>query len=130
GSVVDENVEAAEGVDRATHQFLAELLILDVAGKQQRRAAGLLDPARGLSRVLLLIEIGNRNVGALAGEGDGDSAADTGVAAGDERCATLEPARAAIGPFAVVGNRVHQGSLSRHVLVLRVEWRGGIFGAG
>ena len=55
---------------------------------------------------LLLRQVDDRDVGALAGEGERDRPADAGVAAGDERPPALEPAGAAVGRLAVVGGRL------------------------
>ena len=70
-------------------------LVRDVAGNEHDPAAGLLDPARGLPRVVLLLgQVGDQDIGAFAGEGDGHGAADAAVAAGDDRGAALELAGA------------------------------------
>ena len=54
-------------------------------GQQDAAAAFLLDRALGLLGVLVLVEIGQRDVGALAGEQHRHRPADAGVAAGDQR---------------------------------------------
>lgn len=41
----------------------------DVARHQHSLAAGLLDPARGLLGILMLVEVGDQQVGAFACEG-------------------------------------------------------------
>ena len=50
----------------------------------------------GLRRIVMLAQIEDRDVGALAGEQRGDRAADAAVGAGDQRDLALEPARARI----------------------------------
>ena len=42
----------------------------DVAGHQHALAAGLLDVLRGVLRVVVLVQVGDQDVGALPGEGD------------------------------------------------------------
>ena len=59
--------------------------VLDVTREQDGFAAGVLDQALGLLGVLMLAEIGDQDVGALARERDGHRAADAAFAAGDDR---------------------------------------------
>ena len=65
------------------------MIVLRAPGRRCRRATsthlppGLLDELRGVLRVLVLVEVGDQDVGALAGEGDGHGPADAAVAAGD-----------------------------------------------
>ena len=83
--VVDEDVELAELLHRLLHRVLAEFRIGDIARQQNAAAAFLLDGPLGLLGVLVLVEIGDRDVGALARKEHGHRAADAGVAAGDQR---------------------------------------------
>jgi hypothetical protein len=118
GGVVHQQVDAAELVHGALHERLAVLLVGDVAGREHRRPAGLSHQPRRLLPVLLLgLEVGQHDVGALAGEGDRDGAADAGVAARDERAPAGELAAAAVGGLAVVGLR-RQVALAARVLLL------------
>ena len=71
--------------DGAIHDPRRELLVPEVA-----RERSAVRPASRISRgvigvLLLLRQVGDRDVGALAREGDRDRTADAGVAAGDER---------------------------------------------
>ncbi len=84
---------------------LAVRAVGEVAGHQHAPAAGLLDVARGVLRVLVLVQVGDQDVGALAGEGDRDGPADAAVAAGDDRGLAGQPPRAAVALLAVVGLR-------------------------
>ena len=93
-------------------------LVLDVPGHQHRLAARLLHPARRLAGVLVLVEVGDQDVGTLAGEGDGDGAADPGVAAGDDGGTPAQPAAALVALLAMVGPGVHLAGQARHVLLL------------
>ena len=85
---------------RAT-AVVAERLVADVAGDRDRAAALDRHDLGGLRRILMLVEVEDRDVGALAREQRRDRPADAAVAAGDERDLALEPARAGIArrPF-------------------------------
>ena len=85
GGVVDEDVELAEFLDGLLDRVLAEFGVGDIAGEENAAAAFLLDSLLGLLGVLVLVEIGERDVGALAREEHRDRAADAGIAAGDQR---------------------------------------------
>jgi hypothetical protein len=86
GGVVDEDVELAELGDAALDDESAVLLVPDVAGGEHDAAAGLLDPARGLAGVVLLLgQVGDQNISPLADKGYSYCAADAGIAAGDDR---------------------------------------------
>ncbi len=56
-------------------------------------------------RLLFAGQVGDGDVRALSGEGDGDGAADAGVRAGDEGLAALQPAGAGVAGLSVVGRR-------------------------
>ena len=83
--IVDEDVEPAELVDGLLDRALAEVLVADVAGDRDRLAAFLLDDLLGLRRIVMLAQIEDGDVGALAREQGGDRAADAAVGAGDQR---------------------------------------------
>ena len=87
--------------------------ILHVARQQHGLAAGVLDQALGLLRVVVLAEIGDQHVGAFAGEGDRHGAADAAVAAGDDRPFAGQPSRAFVGRLAVIGDGLHLRWCSR-----------------
>jgi hypothetical protein len=105
--VQHQNVDAAELVQGFGHQCPAVLFLLDVAGKQHGFATRLLDPARGLFGILLLLgQIADRDIRSFAGERDGDGTTDTGVTARDEGAFVLQLASAAVGLLAVVWFRL------------------------
>jgi len=93
------------------------------AAAGHRFATGLFDPARGLLRVVMLVEIADQHIGALAREGDGDGAANAGIGAGDQRGAALELPGAFVGVLAVIGTRLHLARLARRLLLRRFEGR-------
>ena len=90
GRVVDQDVELAEARPPSFHGVLAEFGIGHVAREQDAAAAFLLHGALGFLGVVVLVEIGDRHVGALARVQHGHRAADTGIAAGDQRDLVLE----------------------------------------
>src|SRR5712692_1297563 len=118
--VVDEYVEPAEAAQGVLDEATAETFIADIAGHQARGATLVLDQAFGLVGVAVLVQIGDRHLGALACEGDGDGAADAAVAAGDERDASGEPAAAAAALRPDARTRRHRALDARlPILVLR-----------
>ena len=104
--VEHQHVEPAELVDDPLHELLALLLGAHVAGQLQRPLLRLVDPGCGVGGILLLLgEVRDRDVGALAREGDRDRPPDAGVAAGDQRPHPVEPAGADVAGLAVIGDR-------------------------
>src|SRR3954462_7132369 len=79
----------------------------DVAGDQHTATPGLLHPAPGFLRVLVLIEVADQQVRAFARERDGDRAADAAVTAGDDRHLVLETPVTDVALLAVIGPRRH-----------------------
>src|SRR5262249_26060278 len=72
---------------------------------------------------VMLVEIADQHIGALAREGDGDGAANAGIGAGDQRGAALELSGAFVGVLAVIGTRLHLARLARRLLLRRFEGR-------
>src|SRR5581483_1244331 len=99
GGIVHQDVERAELLLGAAHRLEAKTLVGDVAGDQHAAAALGLDQTLGLLRVLVLVQIDDRHMRALAREVHGDRATDAAVAAGDQRDFIFElTAAAVIGP--------------------------------
>ena len=106
------------------------------------RSAQPLRKSQGAARLVLLLlrQVGQHHVGALAGEGDRSGRSDAGVTAGDERLAALETAGAAVGLLTQVGLRRHlrvqagagQRLLRRadHGVALRGVLQGELVGGG
>jgi len=126
--IVDEDVDAAKTLDGLVDEGLALGLLRDVPGQQQALAPGLFDPACGFLRVFVFIEVGNRDVRAFTGEGDGDGATDTTVGTGDQCDLALQAPRAFIALFASIGVRVHLLLAAGDRLGLFPEGRFGIVG--
>jgi hypothetical protein len=57
--------------------------------------------------------VGDDDVGALAGEGERDGAADARVTAGNQRLAAFEPATATVAVLAVIRLRSHLALAAR-----------------
>ena len=88
-----------------------------------------LDQLDDLARVRLLgREVVDRDVGAFARIGDRRGAAHAGIAAGDQRLASGEAARAAVAGLAMIRPRVHLARQARPGLRLLLEGRLRIFG--
>src|SRR3546814_5324823 len=83
--VVDEDAEAAEFFDRLRDDLLARLRLADVGLDRDRAPPFGLDDRGGFDGIGAVLEIDDRDVGALAREKRRDRAADAAVAAGDDR---------------------------------------------
>ena len=128
GGVVDQDVELAEILDRALDQPPAVRRVLDVAGDENCTAPGLLDPPSRFLRVLVLLQIRNQHVGALAREGDRDRASDPRIGAGNQGGPPGEPATAAIGMLAMVRLWLELAGMARRLLLLTRQGRGSASG--
>lgn len=127
GRVVDQDVDAPERGDGALDERAALLLVPDVAEDGDRPAAGLFDQPNGLVGLFLLLgEVRQHHVRALAGVRQGDRAADAGVASRDDRLPAVEQAGAAVGLLTVVGRRVHGAGPAGMLLVLLREVGAGV----
>ena len=97
GGVADQHVDLAELLDRLADHGPAVGGVVQVT-RHQHRLAGVL---------LLLGQVGDEHVGALAGEGDRHGTADAGVPARDDRGLALELAGASVALLAAVGDGLH-----------------------
>src|SRR3546814_1165993 len=122
--VVDEDAEAAEFFDRLRDDLLARLRLADVGLDRDRAPPFGLDDRGGFDGIGAVLEIDDRDVGALAREKRRDRAADAAVAAGDDRHLAVEAARARIArlPFRgavevgfAVGRRLGDRLAAAHV---------------
>ena len=98
----------------------------DIARQENAAAPFLLDRALGLLGVLVLVEIGDRDVGALAREQHRDRAADAGIAAGDQRHLVEKLFRALVVRGVVHRLELELGLLARLAQMLVGERRRGI----
>ncbi|MEH2496936.1 hypothetical protein V1294_003415 [Bradyrhizobium sp. AZCC 1678] len=97
--VVDEDIDAAELRYGFGNDGPAMIRALDVARNQNRLSAGFRHQPFGLPRVVVLLEIGDQDVGSLPGERNGDRAADTAIPSCDDRLLAVEPAAALVRSF-------------------------------
>ena len=117
--VVHHDVETAERVGGTIHEFAAGGGLGDVERDGDAGAAGIPDLVEHVVGVALLVgEVHDRDVGALAREGDRDGAADAGISARDQSLASDEPAEAPVRLLAEVGHGGHIGLHARLGLVL------------
>src|ERR687897_70683 len=106
--VVNENVYPPKLLYGLLHETLAVGLVPNVAGYPNRLPADLLNHARRLLGVgLFLFEVGDYDVGTLAGKGERDGPPNARVTARYDRLLAFEPAGAAVGFVAVVGLWLH-----------------------
>jgi hypothetical protein len=82
--------EFAERLHRLLDRRLAEVCVCDVAWYQKAPASLCLDGMFGLRGVLMLIQIHDRDVGALPCIQHSDGTADPGIAPGDQSHHVLE----------------------------------------
>jgi hypothetical protein len=118
GGVVHEDVDPAQLHNGLLDELATMLGRLDVARYENSLPPGLFNPARRLSRVLILVEIGDQDFGALACEGDRNRPPDPAVASGDQSAFAPETTGSSIGLLTVIGTGVHGGGLTRHGLLL------------
>jgi hypothetical protein len=74
--VTDQDIDSSELRDGGVDDRAAVCRVGQVARHEHRLAAGLLYPAGGLPRVVVLVEVGDEHVGAFPGERDGHGPAD------------------------------------------------------
>src|SRR5437016_14623173 len=97
GRVIDEYVDPAQFGHGRLDNAAAVVRLLYVASDKHSLPAGVLHKSLGLLGIVVLIQIGNEHVGALARIRDGDRAADPAVRAGDNRLLSGEATRASVG---------------------------------
>ena len=78
----------------------------------------------------MLVEVGNQNVSAFSGVGDGNGAADATIATGYYGLLAIEATASLVRCLAMIGCRIHRGSLAGHRLVLVRKRRAGIMQHG
>src|SRR5262249_46590334 len=105
GGVVDKNVQATETGQRLLDRALAKARVRNIARDEQAGSPFFLDRALCAPRIIVLVKVGYRDVGAFARKEHGDRTSDAGIAAADECDHALQLVRALVG-----GRREH-GSL-------------------
>ena len=129
GGIDHHDVEPAKTIDRPLHHVPAPGLVLDVPRQSESPATLRFDQGDHLFRVSLLIgQITDSDIGALAGIGDRGRAADAGVATSDERLPASQAPRSLVALLAMVWFRIHLPSQPRGRLGLLRKGRAGIYG--
>src|SRR5690606_37308326 len=120
--VVHQDVETPKVARRTVRDAARRRLVPEVTGQQRAAPAGPLDPLRRRPRVLLLLgEVGEGDVGPLAGERDGDRSPDARVASCDQRPVADQLLAADVARLTVVGTRYHAIGRTGRLLLLRGE---------
>src|SRR4051794_31522605 len=128
--VVDEDVYCAERLDGALDDRATMIGIADVAGDQDDLASLALHQRLDLSGILVLVQIGDDDVGTFPGIGDRDRAADATVATGDD-CLLSGQSPGGLGTLlAVIRSWIHRAGRTGHRLLLGRIRRLWIFGHG
>jgi hypothetical protein len=86
---------------------------------QHRLAAGLLYPAGGLPRIIVLVEVGDEHVGAFPGKRDRHGPPNAAIRASDHGGLASQPPRPPVALLAVIRLRVHLAGPARRLLLLR-----------
>ncbi|MCY1514640.1 hypothetical protein D9M68_491890 [compost metagenome] len=118
GRVVDQDIELAVLLHRLARHPFGVAAVGKVACDRKAFAPRRFDQFDGFASVGMLVEIGNGNVGALAREGHGNGAANTAVAARDQRHAPLQAAAADVVIRAAVRLRPHGCFQSRLAILM------------
>lgn len=120
GHVVDQQVQTTQEADRVVHDVAAVVGAGEIAGQQHALPPLFAHQFRGVLGVGVLGQVGDRDVGALLGEGHRDGPADSRVAPGDQRAAVPQQVPADVVVHLVPGFRAHLGGAARGFLFL---WR-------
>ena len=116
--VAHQHIDPAEFSSGTVDYRAAVSRLGQVTAYQYTFAPGVLNEAGHLGGILVLVEIGDQHVGALAGIGDGHGTTDTAVASCDHRALTRQPTRAAVAVLAAVRNGTHFRLHTRNLLLL------------
>ena len=107
--VVDEDVQAAEPSGGLGDDGSAVRRLGEVTGQRHGAPARVFDQRHGVGGVVILVEVGDRHVGALLGERHRNGPADPGVTAGDQRPLARQQLAPHVVAHLVTGTRVHLG---------------------
>ena len=126
--VVHQNVEPSESTHRLVDHPPALVLVADVGAESNEFAAQVFDQALGLARVVVFLEVNDRNSGALLRCSDRYRAPDTAISARDQNSPILQ----FVGP-AVLGTvaerlRLHLGLNARLMILMLRRKRRCLFG--
>ena len=125
-SIVYQNVEPSQFIDRLLHRITAEIRIAHVTRNQQALASFSFDGVAGLFRIaLLFFQVDDGHISTLTRIENGYGPADAGISAGNQSNSVFELVCAFITGSFVPGTRLDFGFQSRMLLVLLRKWRFG-----
>src|SRR3546814_5022683 len=97
--IVDQHVEPAPRPHHLRHGGIAEITVADIACDRQRLTPLGADDRGGLFGIVMLAQIDDRDMRALAREQRRDRTADAAIRPRDDRDLALQPARPPIARF-------------------------------
>jgi hypothetical protein len=103
GGIVNEDIDAAQLAYRSVHDLAAVVRGPKVSFDQHRLSSFPLGKVRGFLGILSFIEIGDQDIGALAGECDGDGSTYSAVSARDDGPLASQPAGALVARLTMIG---------------------------
>src|SRR5215216_3674163 len=118
GGVADQDVDASQLLHRRVDEIAAMLRLGDITLDQAGLAARFLHVALDLLGVGVLAEVGDQDIGTLAGVRDRHGPSDPGVRSGDHRDLALELSRSLVAVLAAVRDGSHLALNAGYVLLL------------
>src|SRR3981081_2018364 len=126
GGVVHQHVKAAELLCGSGHSLLAEFRIGYITRNDNAVAPFLLDSFLGFFGIVMLIEIGDGDIGSLARKQNGYRAPDAGIAARNEGDFAVELLGALVMRGVTHRRELKFGFLARLAKMLLGKWRLGV----
>src|SRR6187401_2034958 len=121
GCVVHYDIESAKSLSSCIYRFTTECLSAHVASEEQAFASHLVNHASGFLSINMLIEVDDRYIRPLLGEGNRDCTADTAVATGNDCHLFSELVRRVILALYWLWQRAHF-RLNPRLPSLRLGW--------
>ena len=107
--VVHQHVQPAQFLNRPGDRPVAELLIRDIAGNENAFSPFGFDLFFRHLRVVMFIEVGDRDIGAFPGKQNRHGTADAGITAGNQRNLVLQFPGPQVKRCVVQGRRIEFG---------------------
>jgi hypothetical protein len=105
--IIYKNVDLIESNDGLVYQLAALPGVGDISGDGNTSSPSGFNEAFGDFRLVMLVQIGKKDVSAFARESERDGASNARVAPGDQRHFAGKVARATIAVFAIIRLRSH-----------------------
>ena len=129
GIARDQDIQTPERRHRACDQVNTERFLTKIAGNGHSPSAARIDDFDDIVGIRLFLgQMVDRHIRTLAGESDGRCPTHAGISACDQRPASREPARTAIGHLAVIQYRLHVDDQPRPWLLLLGKRRPRVLG--